>query len=262
MRPMRTKSPLALATWTVALALPLACSGSAPDRLADGGLGGTAGDDRRFVPEGLANTNLSGSDLGLVLIALTLINGPAGPELYAAVRNDDVVPACNAALVTYFLDKTGYVIASAGAGLEGGGLYQLPTGPIVTCLEPGEIGMAASTVLPDTVVIDELGSLQHQLPYFIIDGIVPIGRLGVSDVQVVTTASGSAYTGTMTNGLDATVTLPNASIFPVNTVGRPLGVATASSTIAVPAGGTWSFETTAVSDPGVTTAASATASIQ
>jgi hypothetical protein len=214
------------------------------------------------VPEGLANTNLSGSDVGMVLIALTLVNRAAGPELYAAMRNDDVVPVCNAGLVTYFLDKTGYVFATDGEGLEGGALYRLPSGPIVTCIEPGEVAMAASPDLLDTIVIDQIGSLQHQFQYFILDGIVPIGRLTVSDVKVVTTASGSAFTGTMTNGLDSTVSSPTVSVFPLNAVGRPLGVATASATVSIPAGGTWTFETSAVTDPGVATAASARASMQ
>jgi hypothetical protein len=215
-----------------------------------------------FVPEGLANTNRDGADMGLVLVAFTLVPGTPGPSLYAAVRNDTGAPVCNAGLITDFLDKAGYVIWTAGAGLQGGGLYQLTDGTIVTCIDPGEIAMAASTGLSDTIVIDQLGSLQHQMPAFLFDGLVPIGRLAVSDVAVVTTTSGSAYTGTMTNGLGTTVSSPSASIFSLNAVGRPLGVATASATISVPAGGTWSFQTTPVADPGVGTAASATASMQ
>jgi hypothetical protein len=246
----------------VALALTLApaCSEGGGDHTQGaGGTGGASGDRRLFVPEGLANTNLDGSDMGLVLVAFTLVLGPTGPAFYAAVRNDDVTPACNAGLVIYFLDKTGYTFTSAATGLRGGGLYQLPYGPVVTCIEPGEVAMAASTSLPDAVVIDQLGSLQHQLPYFIIDGIVPIGRLSVSGVK---TTAGSAFTGTMTNGLATTVTSPSASVFPLNAVGRPLGLATASATVDVSAGATWTFETTAVDDPGVATAASATASMQ
>jgi len=223
--------------------------------------GGGTGDRRLFVPEGLANTNLDGADVGLVLAAFTLVPGASGPDLYAAIRNDDVAPACSGGFVTYFLDDAGQVITSDGAGLEGGGLYQLPDGPIVPCIEPGEVAYAASTDLPDTLVIDEVGSLQHQTPYFIIDGIVPIGRLAVSDVKVVTTASGTAFTGTVTNGLAMAVSAPAVSVFPLNAVGRPLGVATASATVGVPAGGTWTFETTAVADPGVATAAAASASL-
>jgi len=57
------------------------------------------------------------------------------------------------------------------------------------------------------------------------------------------------------------VSAPAVSVFPLNAVGRPLGVATASATVGVPAGGTWTFETTAVADPGVATAAAASASL-
>src|SRR6478735_7718798 len=98
-----------------ALSLSAACSSG----------GGTNGDRRLFVPEGLANTNLDGADVGLVLAAFTLVPGASGPELYAAIRNGDLSPACSAGLVTYFLDKAGEVVTSDGAGLEGGGLYQL-----------------------------------------------------------------------------------------------------------------------------------------
>jgi hypothetical protein len=250
-----------------ALALPLACSGGADPAMGVGGRGGTAGatgqadDDRLFVPEGLANTNQSGADVGLVLIAFTLVEGKAGPELYAAIRNDDAIPICNAGLVTLFLDKSEQIVTSDGAGLQGGRLYQLSDGPIVSCLDPGEIAMTASTNLPDEVVIDQLGSLQHQLPGFILDDIVPIAGPVVSDVKKVTTASGTAYTGTITNGLDVTASALSVSVFPLNRVGRPLGVATSSATMDVPPGGTWTFETSTVDDPGVASVAFAAATI-
>ena len=186
----------------VALSLPLACSGGADHATGTGGSGpgghggatttggasgsgnvggsggtaGAAGDDRLFVPEGLSNTNQSGADVGLVLVAFTLVQGKAGPELYAAVRNDYVTPICNAGLITFFLDKADQIVSSDGAGFQGGRLYRLTDGTIVSCLDPGEIAMTASTNLPAEIVIDQLGSLQHQLPGFILDGIVPIAR--------------------------------------------------------------------------------------
>jgi hypothetical protein len=258
----------AVVALALALALPAACSGGGGDRApgtggSGPGIGGAGGGDRRlFVPEGLTNTNVDGADVGLVLVAFTLVPGPTGPALYAAVRNDYPTPVCNGGLITTFLDKSGYVFASAGAGLQGGGFYQNTDGTILTCIEPGEIAMAASPSLPDTIVIDQIGSLQHQMPAFVFDGLVAIGRLPVSGVAVVPTAAGSAYTGTMTDGLTTTVSSPSVSVFPLNAVGRPLGVATASATVAVAAGGTWTFETTAVADPGVATAAFATASMQ
>jgi hypothetical protein len=247
----------------IALGVPLACTGGSSERDGSAGSGtaGAAGDDRLFVPEGLANTNQSGADVGLVLVAFTLVQGKAGPELYAAVRNDDVTPICNAGLVTFFLDKADQVVSSDGAGLQGGRLYRLTDGPIVSCLDPGEIGMTASPDLPDEIAIDQLGALQHQLPGFILDGIVPIAGPVVSDVKTVKTASGTAYTGTITNGLDVTASGLSVSVFPLNRVGRPLGVATSIAMIDVPPGGAWTFETTPVDDPGVAYAAFAAATI-
>ena len=234
----------------IALALPLACTGGSSERDGSAGSGtaGAAGDDRLFVPEGLANTNQSGADVGLVLVAFTLVQGKAGPELYAAVRNDDVTPICNAGLVTFFLDKADQVVSSDGAGLQGGRLYRLTDGPIVSS-DPGEIGMTASPDFPDEIAIDQLGALQHQLPGFILDGIVPIAGPVVSDVKTVKTASGTAYTGTITNGLDVSASGLSVSVFPLNRVGRPLGVATSSAMIDVPPGGAWTFETTPSTTP-------------
>ena len=248
----------------VVLSLPLACSGGADHPTGAGGSGGTAGpagDDRLFVPEGLTNANQSGADVGLVLVAFTLVQGKTGPELYAAIRNDDVTPICNAGLITFFLDKADQMVSSDGAGLQGGRLYRLTDGPIVSCLDPGEIAMTASTHLPEEIVIDQLGSLQHQLPGFILDGIVPIAGPVVSDIKTVTTASGTTYTGTITNGLDVTASALSVSLFPLNRAGRPLGVATSSATVDVPPGGAWRFETSSVDDPGVAYAAFAGATI-
>ena len=260
----------------VALWVPVACSGGADHAAGTGGSGpgggvggsagiggtaGAAGDDRLSVPEGLANTNMSGADVGLVLVAFTLIQGKAGPELYAAIRNDEVTPICNAGLITYFLDKSDQIVSSDGAGFQGGRLYRLADGTIVSCLDPGQIAMTASTTLPHEIVVDQLGSLQHQMPGFILDGIVPIAGPVVGDVKVVTTASGAAYTGTVTNGLDVTASALSVSVFPLNRVGRPLGVGTSSATMDVPPGGTWTFQTGTVDDPGVTYAAFPAATI-
>jgi hypothetical protein len=53
----------------------------------------------------------------------------------------------------------------------------------------------------------------------------------------------------------------SVAVFPVNRVGRPLGMATASASADLAAGGTWTFETTAVDDPGVGQAAFASGSV-
>jgi hypothetical protein len=266
----------------VALGLPLACSLSAPDPATSsdgsvpgsrdatatggtsGGSGGTTaqpGDDRLFVPEGLSNTNLDGSDIGLALVAFTLVQDTTGPKLYAAVRNDGDTPACDAAMMTFFVDKADQVVTESGSVLQSGRLYRMTDGTILSCIAPGQVAMAASTDLPGSMMIDQLGYLKHRFPAFTVPGVVPIPGLSVSDVQTIATSPGNAYTGKVTNELDVAVSAPSIAIFPVGRAGRPLGAAMSSATSDIPPGGSWTFKTSAVDDLGVDYVAYPAASI-
>lgn len=218
-----------------------------------GGLGGAAGapgDDRLVVPEGLSNTTLDGQAGPLTLVAYTLVPGATGPSLYAAVRNDGPNPACEAGMTTFFFDKADQPVTDAATGLWMGRFYRSGPGVVLSCVDPGQIAMAGSMGLPASIVIDELGSLKHRFPHFVVDGIQPIDGLAVSGVATVMTGAGSAYTGTLTNGLDVAVSNPSVTIFPVNRVGRPLGMASSSATTDIPPGGSWTFQTSAVDDLG------------
>ncbi len=227
----------------VALVLPLACSG---------GMAGTPGDDRLFVPEDLPNTPRAGEvGVTLKLVASTLVQGPTGAELYAAVRNDGNAPSCEAGMMTDFIDKAGQTVVSVGTALYSKQLYRLDATTIISCIDPGQIAMSAAPSLPAEVSIGELGSMTHTFPTFGgFDGLVPVAGFTVSQVATVARGTGSAYTGTLSNGFDTPVSAPTVTIFPVNRVGRPLGVAMASSTTDIPPGGSWSFETSPVDDLG------------
>ena len=71
----------------------------------------------------------------------------------------------------------------------------------------------------------------------------PIGGLTVTGVERSRSSAGTAYTGTVVNTLGSTLSDPSVAIFPVNRVGRPLGMATASVTMDLPPGSTWNFQT-------------------
>ncbi|HEX6273280.1 MAG TPA: FxLYD domain-containing protein, partial [Polyangiaceae bacterium] len=216
---------------------------------------------RSFVPDDLPNTEVNGEG-GLTLTAFTLVAGATGPEFYAAVRNDGETPACEAGMRIDFFDEAGGLVTTAASALLSGRLYRIDdgSGTVITCVPPGEVAMTASTDLPESMVIDELGRLEHQFPAFQLD-VVPIEGLTVSDVQPHTATGGTAFTGTVTNGLDVAASNPKVSVFPLNRVGRPLGVATSSAVLDVAPAGTWPFETTTVGEPGVDAAAYPTASI-
>src|SRR5215831_7930265 len=67
---------------TIVLLLAAGCSGAAAT--VDAGASADAGDQRLFVPAGIPNTNQDGQDVGLALIAFTLVPGTDGPSFYAA----------------------------------------------------------------------------------------------------------------------------------------------------------------------------------
>ncbi len=147
-------------------------------------------------------------------------------------------------------------MTTATSVLESAHFYRLDTGVVIRCIAPGEIAMTGSAELPKDIVLGELGSLQHAFPAFTVDGIVPVEALSLSDVRTVTTGVGTLYTGTLRNRLDTSASSPRVTVFPVNRVGRPLGMATTTGVASeLLAGGSWSFETGNVDAAGVDFAA-------
>jgi hypothetical protein len=237
-------------------------TGGGPGSTGDGdGAAGQQTDDRLFVPESLPNTNLNGQDEGLVLVAFTLVQEASGASLYAAVRNDADTPLCQPGMTTDFYDRSDQLITSVGSVVQTDRLYRLEDGTILSCMAPGQVAMTAAIGLPDIVIVEELAYLKHLFPAFILQGIVPIPGLAISDVQVVATEVGHAYAGKLDNGLDVAVGAPHVTVFPLNRVGRPLGVATSDGQSDLPAGGTWSFRTNSVKDTGAGYAAFPSASL-
>lgn len=225
--------------------------GSAPD-----GTGG-AGDDALIVPAGLTVMPLEGGNGVLDMIAVTVRNGPTGAEVYAALRNDGDMPACDAGLSVELFDKNGYSLGSMINSLLTQHLFRLADGSgMASCVGPGEVTMAAVTDFATDIALEELGYLQYRCPYFALD-VAPADGFSVIDLASSPTSTGTSYRGTFVNGLDVPVTNPSVTVFPVNGVGRPLGaaVATGSGTDAVPSGGSWAFQTNVVDSRGASAVA-------
>lgn len=214
----------------------------------DDGTGADAGDDALIVPEGLSVTALAGGSGVLDLIALTLREGPTSTELYAALRNVGDVPACNGAVSVELFDRTGQSLTSGVGGLHTQHFYRLTdgSGTIAACVGPGDVTMAAVTDLASDIVIEDVADIVYRCPYFALD-VVPVDGLTTSQVKSVAGSAGTAYAGMLVNGLEVTVSNPSVTVFPVNRVGRPLGMATASDTVDLSPGGSWTFETSTVS---------------
>jgi hypothetical protein len=238
------------------------CSGGGDDAPGAGG-GGSAGDDRAFVPEGLSNTELAGQEGGLTLVAFTLEQGAAGLVLHAAVENEGATPACEVGMLIDYYDQTQQLVTSAGSAVLGGHFYLIDdgSGVVLTCIPPGKVGMTSMPALSPEVVLSDLGHLEHHFPAFTVPGVVPLDGVSVGKLTAVGTAIGSAYRGTLTNGLDQVLSSPKVTVFPVNRVGRPLAVATSLAPMEIPPGGIWPFETSSVGELGVGYAAFAGGSV-
>jgi hypothetical protein len=219
----------------VAVLLPSACSS-----------GPTAGDEALVAPEGLTVTALPGGNGVLELIALTLRAGSNGTELYAALKNEGDIPACDAAFSVELFDKTQASLAAGISALFTGHFYRLGdgSGTIAACVAPGEVTMAAVTDLPSELAIDDVGYVVYRCPYFVLD-VASIDGLVIRQVSRVARGDGTAYAGTLFNALDVAVVNPSVTVFPLNRVGRPLGVVTGRGTNEIPPGGSSAFETSA-----------------
>jgi hypothetical protein len=234
----------------------LACSSGAEDDASAGdanaGRDRAAGADALIVPEGLTVIALAGGNGVLDVIALTLRTGLNSTELFAALRNHGDIPACSAAFSVELFDKTEQSLAAGIGGLLTQRFYRLTDGSesIAACVAPGEVTMAAVTDLPADIVLEDVGHAVYRCPYHALD-VVPIDGLTIGQVKSAAGSAGTAYTGTLVNGLDVAIENPSVTIFPVNRVGRPLGAAIGSGTVEIPPGGRWVFETNAVHEPGV-----------
>ncbi len=214
-----------------------------------------------FEPESVPNVSLDGVGGTLMVLASTLREGAEGLELYANICNAGDFPLCSAAMQVEFYDAADQLIGSTSTAVQSGRFYRFSQSPYpISCVAPGQTAMAAATNLPEGLVLDDLKSMGHRFPAFQIDDAAPLAGATVSAVDAFETAGGAAFRGTVTNDSDAPISNPTVSVFPVNDVGRPLGVATATATLQIPPGGTWSFETSVIAERGVSHWAFAAAS--
>jgi hypothetical protein len=194
----------------------------------------------------------------LDLDVLTLRDGPDGLELYAGLTNDGDVPACDAALKVTLYDTAGQPLGNFINGLDTKSfyLYTLPDASttIAACAKPGDVTMTEIATMATDILVADVGQVVYYYSYFALDAVL-IDGLTVTQVTPVTSNAGTTYTGTVVNGLDIMVSAPSIRIFPLNRVGRPLGVAKGADASQVAPGGSWTFQTDTVDTPGVNYAA-------
>ena len=231
-------------------------AGSAASTSSLGGGAGMAGAiddaDALIVPQSLDVIQRPGLNSAFDVIALTLREGSGSLQLFASVRNDGTVPSCSPSFSVELHDSTDNVIAAGITGLLVPHVYNVTdvADTIAGCVAPGEVTMAAITDSSLNVALADVVQVVYGSNYWNLN-VVPIPGMLISDVQAVPQSNGVAYSGTLLNGLDMTLDNPAVEVFPVNRVGRPLGVALAGGSVQVPPCGSWPFTTDSVFDPGV-----------
>jgi len=210
---------------------------------------GNVGPDEAWVwPASISVMGLPGGHGILEMFAVTIRKGATHTEMYAALKNVGDRPVCDAALTIELYDKDGQSVAAGIGGLLTQHLYRITGGDglgnVAACVGPGEVTMASMLDLPLSLVLEDLGFAVYRNPYFGIE-VEQIGSLTVSHVVAATSAVGTSYAGRLVNELDVTVENPSVVIFPVNGVGRPLGMVTGTGAVELPPAASFSFETSA-----------------
>ncbi|MDF3065181.1 MAG: hypothetical protein K0R38_782 [Polyangiaceae bacterium] len=183
--------------------------------------------------------------------AVTLKSGPSGIELYASLKNGGESPACGTAFSVELFDDAEQSVAAGSGGLLVKRFFRLADGSgTAACLAPGDVSMIALRNLSLDLPPEQVRRVEYWCNYWALD-VVPLGELKLSEVTRVLHADGTSFTGVLENGLDAPLPSAAVAVFPLDDAGRPLDVALAEGMTEVPAGGSWSFETSAVADPGI-----------
>lgn len=214
------------------------------------------GDSRLFVPENVSVSQRVGNNSSFNVTAFTLSPGSDGLDFYAAVKYVGDTPACNSSFSVELHDDDDVVAASIN-GLLATRFYRFgpsagtAAGELAGCVDPGDVTKVAIKGLSLDPPNADVTSVVYQTTSWANLELMPIAGVSLTGVSAVEQADGVAYKGSLINGLDTTLSNPTVAVYPVNAVGRPLGVAYGGSMVELAPGAGWNFETSAVEDPGV-----------
>jgi len=218
--------------------------------------GGSSSANTTIFPQGLEVSANVGNNSIFSVVALTLSQTASGPQLYAAVKNVGDGPGCNVSFSVSLYDKDEQTVGAGISGLMVRRFYQRMNDDgstsLAGCVSPGDVTMVAIANLDmgDTP-IEDVRKVVYSSQYWFLQGLVAIDGVTLDDVTAVSKADGVAYTGALVNHLDQALSNPTVAIYPLNDVGRPLGVAYGSAVLDVAPGASWNFETNIISNAGV-----------
>jgi hypothetical protein len=179
------------------------------------------------------------------LLALTLQEGPYGPEILVAMRNPGPEYLCGAEFQVAFGTTAEDDMAELGIGtlsVVGSFLYETPS--LMNCVAPGEVAFGATD---DGVTLygelSEITRVYYQFRGFLHPTVAPVTSISLEGITSgPADASGTTVSGNIKNGWTAPIFAPEVLIFSINDVGRPLTWGLAAELVEVPAGASWEFD--------------------
>jgi hypothetical protein len=195
------------------------------------------------VPAGLDLSFIPGRDMEL--LALTLQEGPYGPEILVAMRNPGTEYICGADFHAVFGTTAEDDAGELGiASLSVMGLFMYETPSLMNCIAPGEVGFGATD---DGVTLygelREITRVYYQFRGFLYPTVTPVTGLSLEGITSgPADASGTMVSGSLKNDWTAAIFAPEVLIFSINDVGRPLTWGLAVEDVEVLAGSSWGFE--------------------
>jgi len=226
-------------------------SGGNPD-----GAGGTEGAADLFVPADITFRELADQGEGVDVVSATLALGMSGHlELYAALFNNGPSGACSGGMGVELFDVDEQSLGAFDSIMYGSQLYRADElDQVVGCIDPGERGHAAVTDIDPAIDLDDVAHVIYRFTYFSTEffsgGFTPLTEFTVQDVMRVESAAGSGFSGTLHNGLDASVDEPAVTVFALDAVGRPLATTDVTRAEPLLSGEDWEFLTPPVIDAG------------
>ena len=193
------------------------------------------------VPAGLDLSFMPGLDMELV--ALTLQEGPYGPELLVAMRNPGPEYICSADLHAAFGTTAEDDMGELGIATLSimGFMYEAPN--LRNCIAPGDVGFGATDEINLGGELQDVTRVYYRFGGFLEPEGTPMTAVSLEGVTAgPVDASGTTVSGSIKNGLTVRVLIPEVEIFSINDVGRPLTWGLAMEETEIPPGSSGDFE--------------------
>lgn len=224
----------------------LGAAGAGGEPSAGGESSGT-GDMRTHVPDVPVTYVGEGPDAGLSVTHSHVVVASTGLiEWFAVIEGSGPDPVCFVGLNAEFLDAGGNVLLTSLTTTQAP-MYESFGGPS-QCVGAGDKAISYGNGFSSSGFdVSLIAEIRYGIAGNIDPDAVPRDWISVESVEIVEDSVGLQIVGTL-SGAEDTLTFPNVSIYPMNAAGMPLAEMGDTNLDDIPAGGSWTFQTTYYTD--------------